>query len=80
MKELPDGTRTGTTKVQELPSCQKLRLYLYRNYLYRNYLYRNYQAQSLVIALRSPATKRSSDLNRYSPDIHLYVKRDLRPA
>ena len=28
------------------------------------------QAQSLVIALRSPATKRSSDLNRYSPDIH----------
>ena len=29
-----------------------------------------HQAQSLVIALRSPATKRSSDLNRYSPDIH----------
>ena len=28
-----------------------------------------HQAQSLVIALRSPATKRSSDLNRYSPDI-----------
>merc|ERR1712008_421510 len=29
-----------------------------------------HQAQSLAIALRSPATKRSSDLNRYSPDIH----------
>ena len=29
-----------------------------------------HQAQSLAIALRSPTTKRSSDLNRYSPDIH----------
>ena len=29
-----------------------------------------HEAQSLVIALRSPATKRPSDLNRYSPDIH----------
>ena len=29
-----------------------------------------HQAQSLVIALRPPATKRSPDLNRYSPDIH----------
>ena len=29
-----------------------------------------HQAQSLAIALRSPATKRSSDLNRYSPHIH----------
>ena len=31
-----------------------------------------HQAQSLAIALRSPATKRSSDLNRYSPDIHAH--------
>ena len=33
-----------------------------------------HQAQSLVIALRSPATKRSSDLDRYSPDIHHHCK------
>ena len=37
------------------------------------------QAQSLVIALRSPATKRSSDLNRYSPDIHLPARTQQRP-
>ena len=27
--------------------------------------------QSCAIALRSPASERSPDLNRYSPDIHL---------
>eukprot|EP00964_Phaeocystis_antarctica_P067677 scaffold40957_cov63-Phaeocystis_antarctica.AAC.1 len=28
------------------------------------------RAQSCAIALRSPASERPSDLNRYSPDIH----------
>ena len=33
-------------------SCQKLRLYLYRNYLYRNYLYRNYLYRNYLYVKR----------------------------
>jgi hypothetical protein len=32
-----------------------------------------HRAQSCAIALRSPAPERSSDLKRYSPDIHVLV-------
>ena len=32
-----------------------------------------HQVQSLAIALRSPANKRSSDLKRYSPDFLIYL-------
>ena len=34
------------------------------------------RVQSYAIALRSPASERPSDLNRYSPDMHLSYHRD----
>jgi hypothetical protein len=40
-----------------------------------------HRAQSCAIALRSPAPERSSDLKRYSPDIHLLPESgDLFPS
>ena len=65
----PDGTPSGAAAAQTPASTLTARD---ADYPPVQLLVRpeRHRAQSCAIALRSPASERSPDLNRYSPDIH----------